>query len=221
MLVLPDEETRHVVQVMRMKVGEQINIVDGKGIWYKANIVELMRKHCAVKIFETEDRSALHDYKVNIAIAPTKNINRFEWFLEKVTEIGINSISPIFCERSERKKVRMDRLHKVMVAAMKQSLKAKLPLLNEPVRFDDFVEQKLEEQKFIAYLGEDVKGHLKSNYEKEQNVTILIGPEGDFSDDEIQKAKGKGFIGVSLGPSRLRTETAGIAACHIINLLNQ
>jgi len=220
---LPPEEARHAVQVMRKKEGEEIMLVDGLGHWHRLRIVEAGKKRCRGRILETLEPENKRPFHLHIAIAPTKNINRFEWFLEKTTELGIDEITPLICMRSERKHLREDRLQKILVAAMKQSLKAYLPRLNDAIPFNDFVHQQKsgEEQKFIAYLDEEVKGHLKENYHKNQNVLILIGPEGDFSPEEVQLAKEQGFLGVSLGPNRLRTETAGIAACHVVNLMNE
>jgi 16S rRNA (uracil1498-N3)-methyltransferase len=217
---LPEEEARHVVQVMRKKVGEEIMLVDGKGHWHRLEITETAKKRCRGRILETLMPEEKRNFHLHIAIAPTKNINRLEWFLEKATEFGIDEITPMLCGRSERKKLRPDRLEKILVAAMKQSLKAYLPQLNPLTTFEDLLRQPFDGQRFIAYLDEDVKGHLKENYRKAQNVLILIGPEGDFSPEEVALAKAKGFEGVSLGKSRLRTETAGIAACHIVNLVN-
>jgi 16S rRNA (uracil1498-N3)-methyltransferase len=220
LVTLPDEEARHAVQVMRKRVGEEIMLVDGKGHWHRLEITEASKKKCAGRILETLDPEEKRNFYLHLAIAPTKNINRFEWFLEKATEFGIDEITPIICQRSERKNLRDNRLEKVIVAAMKQSLKAYLPKLNPALSFSDLMDQPFEGQKFIAYLDEDVKGHLKENYHRAENVLILIGPEGDFSPEEVALAKSKGFDGVSLGKSRLRTETAGLAACHIVNLVN-
>ncbi len=217
---LPEEEARHVVQVMRKKPGEEIMLVDGKGHWHRLEILETSKKKCAGRILESLQPEDKRDFHLHIAIAPTKNINRFEWFLEKATEFGVDEITPLLCDRSERKKLREDRLEKILVAAMKQSLKAYLPRLNPLTPFKALVSQAFDGQQFIAYLDEDVKGHLNENYQKAQNVLILIGPEGDFSPEEVSLAKAKGFLGVTLGKSRLRTETAGIAACHIVNLVN-
>ncbi len=219
---LPVEEARHVVQVMRKRVGDEIMLVDGKGFWYRLEILEISKKKCLGKVLEKLNAEHPKSFHLHIAIAPTKNINRFEWFLEKATEFGIHEITPVLCQRSERKNLRTDRLNKVLVSAMKQSLKAFLPQLNELTPLREVIEKNYENTaKFIAYLDEDVKGHLKENYHKSQNVLILIGPEGDFNPEEVTLAKENGFSGVSLGSSRLRTETAGIAACHIVNLVNE
>ncbi len=220
---LPQEEALHAVQVLRKRAGEEIMLVDGQGHWHRMEITEAGKKRCVGKIIESYSPEQKGGFHLHIAIAPTKNVNRFEWFLEKSTELGIDEITPLICSRSERKHLRMDRMEKVLVAAMKQSLKAFLPKLNEAVGYSDWMKQteNFGGQKFIAYLDEDVKGHLKENYKKGQNVLILIGPEGDFAPEEIELARQCGFVGVSLGSSRLRTETAGIAACHIVNLVNE
>ncbi len=161
------------------------------------------------------------DYQIHIAIAPTKNIARFEWFLEKSTEIGIDTITPIICYHSERKEVKIDRLNKVITSAMKQSLKSFHPQLNNKQRFNDFVLQDFDGYKYIAYIGGEVTDELFDQNIQSKNALILIGPEGDFSKEEFNLAKGNGFIPIRLGKSRLRTETAGIVACHTISLLNQ
>ncbi len=222
LIELPAEEARHAVQVLRKKTGDELMLVDGKGHWHRMEILDVGKKKCVGKLLEKLAPEQKRPYHLHLAIAPTKNINRFEWLLEKCTELGIDEITPLICMRSERRQLRMDRLEKVLVAAMKQSLKAYLPALNETLSFAGLMEKAKDfsGQKFIAYLDEDVKGHLKENYQKDQNVLILIGPEGDFAPEEIELAKQQGFEGVSLGSSRLRTETAGIAACHIVNLVN-
>jgi 16S rRNA (uracil1498-N3)-methyltransferase len=159
-------------------------------------------------------------FSLHLAVAPTKNIDRFEWFLEKATEIGITEITPVICEHSERTNLRTDRLLKVLISAMKQSLNLHLPVLNEPVRFSDFLKKDFSGQKFIGYVEEKQEILLKERYQKGSDCVILIGPEGDFSKEEIEKAKQNGFETISLGNSRLRTETAAIVATMTINLLN-
>ena len=156
-----------------------------------------------------------------MAVAPTKNINRFEWFLEKATEIGVDEITPIICENSERRIVKTDRLNKIVISAMKQSLKAYLPKLNEPTKLSDFINRKTENTKYIAYCSEDHRGLLKNISSQNEEVEILIGPEGDFSIKEVETAMANNYKAISLGPSRLRTETAAVVACHTVNLLNE
>jgi 16S rRNA (uracil1498-N3)-methyltransferase len=158
---------------------------------------------------------------LHIAIAPTKSIERFEWFLEKATEIGIDEITPVLCENSERDKIKTDRLNKVLISAMKQSLKVHLPKLNQLIKLDNFIPDNFNGEKYIAHCKTNHKNHLKNIYHKGTNCLVLIGPEGDFGDNEIKLFSENNYKQVSLGNSRLRTETAGIAACHIVNLINE
>lgn len=220
---LPEDEARHCLQALRHKVGDTIYITDGKGNLFEARIVEAGKKKCSAFLEKTMPAAIPRNHYLHLAIAPTKNITRLEWFLEKATEIGIDEITLLVSEHSERRKLRLDRLEKILVSAMKQSLKANLPRLNDRVGFQEFIRQPLEPgmEKYMAYLGPGVKGPLKDNYQAGRSVCILVGPEGGFSPAEAQAALSAGFIPVSLGPSRLRTETAGIVACHTINLLNQ
>ena len=219
---LPEEEARHCMQVLRHKEGDEITFADGKGNWYTGIILEGSKKSCLLSIRQRKELTHVLPCKLHIAIAPTKNINRIEWFLEKATEIGIHRISLIISEHSERRKVRIDRLEKVILTAMKQSLKAHLPTLDKDlVPFKTFIQQEQSGQKMIAYLGEGVNSTLKENYQVGDDVCIMVGPEGGFSAREAEAAIAAGFLPVSLGKSRLRTETAGVTACHTINLINQ
>ncbi|MFK7807435.1 MAG: 16S rRNA (uracil(1498)-N(3))-methyltransferase [Saprospiraceae bacterium] len=221
--ILEAEEAAHCAQVLRKRPGDPINLVDGRGNWYQGILTESHRKKCIVEIRDSRAEVLPHTAKIHIAIAPTKNINRLEWFLEKATEIGIHRITPILCQRSERKKIRNDRLEKILLAAMKQSLKATLPILDELQPFDNWItDLSVEEntQKFIAYCNEENRLPLQTTYKAGNDVLLLIGPEGDFHPNEVKAAKAAGFTGVSLGPSRLRTETAGIVGCHTLNLKN-
>jgi 16S rRNA (uracil1498-N3)-methyltransferase len=218
-----DEEARHFLQVMRKREGDLLHFVDGKGTWYEGVVEETGKRHVVAKIFRREYRGSQRNFYLHLAIAPTKNMERFEWFLEKVTEIGIDEITPLECEHSERGKIRPDRLVKILVAAMKQSLHASLPRLNVLTDFKSFIRQfetTSTTTRFIAHCQAQNLPHLKDNCQPGKNVTILIGPEGDFSLAEIELANYMGFLSVSLGKARLRTETAGIAACHIVNLIN-
>lgn len=218
---LPQEEAMHCVKTLRKKVGDTIHFVDGKGSLYTGEIIGTGKKSCTIGI-KTVDFQAERRPKIHIAIAPTKNINRFEWFLEKATEFGIDEITPLLCFHSERKNIRLDRLEKVVLSAMKQSLKSYLPKLNDLTTFKDFInsEKITESQKIIAHCQTGREGHLQDLYKVGQNATILIGPEGDFAEAEIKIALQQQFQPISLGEARLRTETAGIAACHIFNLKN-
>ncbi len=219
---LPEAESQHCVKVLRMKEGDEIGIIDGRGSRYRAEIVLAHPKRCGVKILERETAPSFWTAQVHVAIAPTKNLDRIEWFAEKVTEIGIDSITLLKCRFSERKELKTDRLGKILVSAMKQSLKAVLPQLSEMVPFADFVSRPFNGQKFIAHCyKEGERQELSRLYEPGQNALILIGPEGDFSPEEVEMAIANGFRPVMLGPSRLRTETAGVVACHTIQILNQ
>jgi 16S rRNA (uracil1498-N3)-methyltransferase len=217
---LPEEESKHITRVLRMGTGDIVFLADGQGTLAEAQIVDPSPKKCSVRIIKTEKEYNKRPFHLHIAIAPTKNIDRFEWFLEKSTEIGIDEITPLLCEHSERNRLNPDRLQKVLVAAMKQSLKAYLPELHEPADFNKFVSIPFEGEKFIAYCGEEEMAELTKVHRQGAKTLILIGPEGDFSVNEVGIARNAEFHPISLGKSRLRTETAGIVACHTINLLN-
>lgn len=219
--VLPEEESQHAVKVLRLKVGDDIVIVDGVGGYYKAKITNPHPKHCGFEIVEAQSGFGKRGYKLHIAIAPTKNIERLEWFIEKATEIGIDEITPVVCRFSERKIIKEERLQKIIVSAAKQSVKAYFPRLNPLCTFDDLMKNHQEKTKFIAHCYDQDKRLLQVEYPKSANVLILIGPEGDFSKDEVEKAVSSGFVPVSLGESRLRTETAGVVACSTVALINQ
>ena len=219
---LSEEESSHAVRVLRMKSGDRLFAIDGKGGFFEAEIANPYPKHCEINIINKKINFNKRNHYLHIAIAPTKNIERLEWFLEKATEIGIDEITPIICRFSERKNIKNERLEKVIVSAMKQSLKAYLPTLNPLTTFDDFLKNQQENTaKFIAHCYDDEKTLLKNAYQKGNNAVILIGPEGDFSKEEVEKALNNNFKPISLGNSRLRTETAGIVACHTVNLLNE
>lgn len=217
---LEEEESRHAIRVLRLREKEIIIIVDGKGGFYKAEILKADQKKCLLNVLEYESNYGKREHFIHIAIAPTKNIERMEWFVEKSVEIGIDKISFIQCQRSERKNINKERIEKIAVSAMKQSLKAYLPELTEIVAYKDFLNSTLEEQRFVGHLEEGEKKDLQVVAQKRGNYCILIGPEGDFTPEEIAQAKSKGFMPVRLGNSRLRTETAGIVACHTLNLVN-
>ena len=217
---LDAEQARHCVQVLRRKEGDEIKFIDGNGGFYEGIIQETGKKKCVIQILKSEQAFQKRPFHLHIAIAPTKNINRLEWFLEKATEIGIDEITPIICHHSERRKLRTDRLQKILIAAMKQSLKAYLPKLNEPLSFKQFIRlPRTTASKYIAQGAENIA--LKDNYVAKNDVLLLIGPEGDFSKEELILAFENNFQGINLGKSRLRTETAGIVACHTLNLLNE
>lgn len=203
-----------------MRVDETLHLTDGNGNLYKGQILAQDIKSCPVMLTSVTTDYGKRPFRLHMAVAPTKNIARFEWFLEKATEIGIDEITPLICEHSERVQIRIDRMQKIILSAAKQSLKAYLPVLNEPMKFDDFIKLNLPASRFVAYVEEHQPLHLKTAY-LNGDCTVLIGPEGDFSKKEMNKAFLHGFEPVSLGPSRLRTETAAIVACHIINIANE
>jgi len=210
------DEKKHLTKVLRKKVGNELSVIDGKGYLYIVRITSLEKNSFQIKIIRKEKKEKTHNYYLHIAIAPTKNISRFEWFLEKATEIGIDEITPIICQRSERKKINMQRCNKILISSIKQSLKFYKPKLNEPSNFSDFIKEKLEGDKLIAHCLKTEKNKInKSNQKK---YIILIGPEGDFTENEITNALKNGFKATTLGNSRLRTETAGIIAAHSVNL---
>ncbi len=219
--VLDQAEARHCVQVLRMKVGDSVQFVDGKGTWYAGQLAEVHKKACRIAISKRQKQAPATAVDLHLAVAPTKNIDRLEWFLEKSTEIGISRVTPLLCQRSERKKLRPERLERVLIAAMKQSLKAQLPILNPLQKLQDFLSTIDSEQKFIAHCNPGQKKLLKDIYTAGKSVCILIGPEGDFVEGEVELAKQHGFEAISLGEARLRTETAAIVACHSINFMNQ
>ena len=218
--MLNEEESTHAVRVLRLKAGDEVTLVDGRGGRYRAQIDEAHHKHCDVKILEYQADYGKRLYRLHIGIAPTKNIDRVEWFIEKATEIGIDEITPLLCERSERKHVNTERLQRIMIAAMKQSQKACLPQLNEMMEFGNWLKTQNSEHCYIAHCNEGDRQSLKTAYQPGRDTTIIIGPEGDFSMQEVTLALAHGFKGISLGESRLRTETAGVAACHSVYLLN-
>jgi len=218
--ILDPDESQHCIRVLRLKKGDRIFLTDGQGNLYEGEIREDHARRCTVQILNVSHDDKEKKSGLQMAIAPTKNISRFEWFLEKATEIGIDQIMPLICEHSERKALNTGRLQKILISAMKQSLKTYLPLLNQPETFVESIKAGGSPQKFIAFY-EEHHPHLKDVYIKGKNTLILIGPEGDFSEKEILAALDHGFVAVNLSHSRLRTETAGIVACHTVSLLNE
>lgn len=216
------EESRHILKVLRLKEGNILKITNGKGIFFDVEIIDANPKQCTVSVNGTEFIDS-PSYKLHLAVAPTKLNDRFEWFLEKATEIGISEITPIVCDHSERKFIKSERYEKILQSAIKQSLKAYIPSLNPISSFKDFISSKKDsiEYKYIAHCEDSNKVSLKSVLLPNKNIIILIGPEGDFSPEEIQSAKEAGFIPVALGNSRLRTETAAIVACHSVSFVNE
>jgi 16S rRNA (uracil1498-N3)-methyltransferase len=218
---LPEEEARHALRVLRLGEGAEIRLTNGKGFFYKARIRTVNPKHCEVNILERWEQAPLWDFHLHIAVAPTKNIDRIEWFCEKATEIGIQTITFLNCRFSERREIHTARIEKILTAAMKQSEKATRPCLSKGMMgFSSFIRQPFAGCKYIAHCREGEKPLLTQTYPSHTNALILIGPEGDFSPDEVSEAIEQGFQPVSLGQSRLRTETAALVACHTIHLLN-
>lgn len=220
--LLPEEESRHCTKVLRLTVDDTLMLTDGKGSFYRAVIAEPHPKHCRVTVVEHLPQAPLWPFRIHLAVAPTKNIDRMEWFLEKATEVGIDTVTCLNCRFSERREVKTERLEKILVSAMKQSQKARLPQLIGMSDFSDFVARPFEGRKMIAHCHtpEDLP-LIRSVYRPGEDALILIGPEGDFSKEEVELAEAHGFIGVSLGKSRLRTETAAFTACHTLHVLNQ
>ena len=214
---LPEGESKHAIRVLRMRQNDPIFVVDGKGNWFEGEILTENPKRCEVEILIHKEDIGKVSYHLHMAVAPTKNIDRFEWFLEKATEIGISEITPIWCQNSERKKLNMERCERILVSAMKQSLKSYLPKFNEPKHFSQFITDVNENERLIAHCEPGEKTHLK-NISTNHSTLVLIGPEGDFSPDEIEKATQNDFKAISLGDNRLRTETAAIAACQTVYL---
>ncbi|MDF1672401.1 MAG: 16S rRNA (uracil(1498)-N(3))-methyltransferase [Vicingaceae bacterium] len=218
--VLNETESKHAIKVLRLTINDIITLVDGKGCFYEAKIVSDHHKKCEVEIvktiFEQKKNPSLH-----IAIAPTKNNDRLEWLIEKATEIGISEITPIICDNSERKVLKTDRLEKRAIAAMKQSLKATLPQINAPCKYSDIISKEFSREKYIAHCYSENQTHFKKCYESGKDAIVLIGPEGDFSKNEVELALKNNFKPISLGESRLRTETAGLYICNAFNFINE
>ncbi|WP_298138280.1 16S rRNA (uracil(1498)-N(3))-methyltransferase [Flavobacterium sp.] len=218
--VFDKEESKHIIKVLRKKESDILFVTNGLGFLFKTNISLASDSKCTVNVVSFEKQET-PKFNLHLAVAPTKMNERYEWFLEKVTEIGIQEITPIICEHSERKVIKIDRFQKIIESAMKQSLHYYMPKLNEPITFKDFLKKKIDGQKFIAHCEETDKKSLKSELKSNSDVTILIGPEGDFSVKEIQLALDNDYNPVSLGNTRLRTETAAVVACHSVVYTNE
>lgn len=216
---LDENESRHCIKVLRLSNGDTINVIDGYGGRYKVRITTAHPKKCEFDIIEKHQDDP-SKYFIHIAIAPTKNLDRIEWFVEKSVEFGIHRISFIQCDNSERKVIKTERIKRKVIEAAKQSLKSSVPKIDELMSFNSFVKNVDEKNKYIAYVDFENEKNLKS-VASDTSYCVLIGPEGDFTNDELTLAVEKGFQKVSLGSSRLRTETAGVAACHILNLINE
>jgi 16S rRNA (uracil1498-N3)-methyltransferase len=218
---LSEEESKHAVRVLRLAVGDDVTLIDGKGGLYKAEIKDAHPKRTILQINTVNTEFNKRNHYLHIAIAPTKNLDRVEWFLEKATEIGIDEISLIICQRSERKEAKAERLNKIITSAVKQSIKAYHPVLNAPVNLSQFLKQPFNGQKFIAHCDDGEKVELAQSIEKQNRYLILIGPEGDFTPAEVDTALQNGYKAITLGESRLRTETAALEACFEVNFLNR
>ena len=212
---LDTDESRHAVKVLRLKTGDEITVIDGKGTFYHAQITTPDLRKCTFEVLSTRIEQKTGGLR-HIAISPTKNIDRIEWFVEKAVEIGVDRISFFKSDNSERKVIKIDRIERKAISAMKQSLKASLPQIDEMINLKTFLKEEYAAKKYIAHVDFDNPKQLKDEHGTDN--LVLIGPEGDFSDKEVELALSAGFIKVSLGESRLRTETAGIIAKHILNL---
>jgi len=216
----PPDESKHMVRVLRKSEGDIVHITNGKGYLFEAEILEADQKRCKARIISNR-KSIPKRYKLHMVVAPTKMNDRYEWFLEKATEIGVDEITPIICDHSERKTIKLERMERVLQSAMKQSLQTVLPQLNPPILCREFLGSDVSTGlKFIAHCQEGDKMELKRKVIADNDTTILIGPEGDFSDEEIDLAKEKGYVPISLGRNRLRTETAAIVACATVAIIN-
>lgn len=218
---LSEEESKHCIRVLRLEAGSQVQLIDGRGGFYDAIIQDAHPKRTILKITAVTTNFNKRNHYLHLAVAPTKNIERLEWFLEKATEIGIDEVSLIISHRSERKEVKVERLNKIITAAIKQSLKAYHPVLNEPVQLSKLFAQPFNGQKFIAHCEPGDKLNLRDELTLQSSCLILIGPEGDFTPAEIETALHNGFKPITLGESRLRTETAALEACFEVNFLNR
>lgn len=218
---LNEEESKHCTRVLRLQQGDTVYLVDGVGGLYTAIIQDANQKKCQLQIIDKQIEYGKLPYISHIAVAPTKNMDRMEWFVEKAVEIGVSEITFLLCDHSERKQLRLDRLEKIAISAMKQSQKGYLPLLHELTPFQKFVKQAVPDNTFIAHLEEDATKSIKHYFKVNQPHCILIGPEGDFSAQEIKAAYEAGIRPVTLGESRLRTETAALVACHTLQVLHE
>ena len=218
---LNEEESKHCIRVLRLENGSEVQLIDGKGGFYNAQIQDAHPKRTILRITSVTPAFNKRNHYLHIAMAPTKNMDRMEWFLEKATEIGIDEVSLIICQRSERKEVNTDRLNKIITSAIKQSIKAYHPVLNEPSTFKQLLAKPFTGQKFIAHCESGDKSNLRDELIAHGSCLVLIGPEGDFTPAEIDDALNNGYKAITLGESRLRTETAALEACFEVNFLNR
>jgi len=220
--VLSEEESKHCTKVLRLGIGTHVHLIDGRGGLYEAEIVNESKKSVSLQVVHTQLEYQKRNHHLHIAVAPTKNIDRLEWFLEKATEIGIDEITPVICDRSERRVVKEDRLYKVITSAVKQSLQAYHPVLNPQLNLSSFLRLPNEDEKMIAHcIDGEPRNYIAKLIRPRQRYTILIGPEGDFTAAEIELALQNDYKPLTLGNTRLRTETAALAACFEVNYLNR
>ena len=220
---LDRDESKHIIRVLRMKKGTLINLIDGRGSLYEGIISDPDPSGCVINIASVTKEFEKRNYRLHIAISPLKNPERFEWFVEKAVEIGIDEITPIICINTEKPGIKSDRINNLIISAMKQSLKARKPVLNDPLSFREFISKTYQGRLMIAHCGEFDTGRKRISdvYTKGEDAVIMIGPEGDFSKEETGEASKRHFVPIHLGASRLRTETAGVSACHSIYFINQ
>ena len=220
--ILPSSDSQHCVRVLRMRQGDAIEVIDGRGNKYSCRITDANPHKTALEIVNVEKVIPAWNYNVTVAVAPTKNMDRMEWLVEKLTEIGVNRIVPLLCRHSERKEIKTERLERIAVSAMKQSLKAELPVIEPMMPISQFIAEQAHGQRFIAYCDRSIPRRLLAKeIEAGIDFTIMIGPEGDFDQQEIRAALDAGFIPVTLGDNRLRTETAALTACDTVHIINQ
>lgn len=220
--ILNEEESRHCMKVLRLAIGDLVHLIDGRGGLYEAEIVSETKRNVSLHVLKTTTEYQKRNHSLHIAVAPTKNIDRLEWFLEKATEIGIDQITPLICDRSERRIVKEDRLNKVITSAVKQSLQAYHPILNEAVNYTSFISKQSADHKMIAHcIDGEPRNFISEISAPGKSYLVLIGPEGDFSPNEIALALQNDFKPLTLGNTRLRTETAALAACFEVNYLNR
>lgn len=220
--ILDENESRHCIRVLRMKRGTEVRIIDGKGNLYDAVIVNPDPRRCSLAITGVFKDFETRNYRLHVAISPLKNHDRFEWFIEKSVEIGVDEITPLICSNTEKPGIKKERINNLIISAMKQSLKSTLTIMNEPCTFHDFIKKDYSQGRMIAHCNEEQpRSKIGDVYSKGSDAILLIGPEGDFSSEEINSAIKYGFLPVHLGKSRLRSETAGIAACYSIYYINQ
>ena len=220
--ILDEKESKHSIRVLRMTKGTAVRLIDGKGNLYEGCISDADSRRCMITISEVKTDYEKRKYSLHIAISPLKNPDRFEWFVEKSVEIGVDEITPLLCKNTEKQSVKPERINNIIISAMKQSIKAGKTVLNEPCTFNDFIDHPVPGKNMIAHCSTATNRiSISEAYMKNENAVVMIGPEGDFSNEEISAAIRRNFIPVHLGSSRLRTETAGVAACHSIYFINQ